>query len=791
MDLNDKRLFPIVILTAILTAAVFWSDAQAESDTFSVPSVIQPNVSFWTKIYTEYPSNHGVFHDSRKLNIIYGVIELMDPDLYGGRKTNKKRIKKAKKRYKAILAKLMRGQAPVGPVEQQVAGLFGPDTKPAEFRAAMRNIRCQTGQKDRFRDGVIRSGAHIDEIKRIFRSQGLPEDLAYLPHVESSFNPEAYSKFGAAGMWQFTRSTGKHYMKVGYTIDERRDPIISSHAAAKLLWHNYRKLQNWPMAITAYNHGLSGMLRAQRKKGSYERTFTEYRSRIFKFASRNFYSEFLAAREAAKNYRQYFGDLKLETPVKSWEVVLKSYVSLPQMARHLNLKIAELRQLNPALRHPVFRGQKYVPKGYRLRLPYRNDKDWEILLAKFEDKFYKHYQKKSRIYTVQRGDIAGEIARIHGVKLADLIAANNLNSRSTIYVNQNLRIPLPDEKPILVAKRQSNKPVTAMNTVGLPSEETEKGVKPKGKPETRLVLANQSAVQTSGGVDENMPAVESKKQARPIADQTPDITQDKATKKSPENPPDNDMFVANPMGESLSVHEERNQLPVEVATVGIESKALDVLEEKSETESPVLIADLTSDDTDATRVSDPSQIVPANKAGDQTISPLPAARPVTPANDRPQINPEVVLANIAVKKTWDQNGKQVGIIRVEVEETLGHYAEWLNVPTREIRRLNGFRYGRALHLNQKIKIPLHRVTQEEFVEKRFEHHQELAEDFFASYRVERVMTYAIKKGDNIWTLSYQEFEVPLWLIKRYNAGMDFNSLVPSQKLLIPIIEKNV
>ncbi len=791
MDLNDKRLFPIVILTAILTAAVFWSDAQAESDTFPVPSVIQPNVSFWTKIYTEYPSNHGVFHDSRKLNIIYGVIELMDPDLYGGRKTNKKRIKKAKKRYKAILAKLMRGQAPVGPVEQQVAGLFGPDTKPAEFRAAMRNIRCQTGQKDRFRDGVIRSGAHIDEIKRIFRSQGLPEDLAYLPHVESSFNTEAYSKFGAAGMWQFTRSTGKHYMKVGYTIDERRDPIISSHAAAKLLRHNYRKLQNWPMAITAYNHGLSGMLRAQRKKGSYERIFQEYRSRIFKFASRNFYSEFLAAREAAKNYRQYFGDLKLDTPVKSWEVVLKSYVSLPQMARHLNLKIAELRQLNPALRHPVFRGQKYVPKGYRLRLPYRNDKDWEILLAKFEDKFYKHYQKKSRIYTVQRGDIAGEIARIHGVKLADLIAANNLNSRSTIYVNQNLRIPLPDEKPILVAKRQSNKPVTAMNTVGLPSEETEKGVKPKGKPETRLVLANQSAVQTSGGVDENMPAVESKKQARPIADQTPDITQDKATKKSPENPPDNDMFVANPMGESLPVHEERNQLPVEVATVGIESKALDVVEEKSETESPALIADLTSDDTDATRVSDPSQIVPANKAGDQAISPLPAARPATPANDRPQINPEVVLANIAVKKTWDQNGKQVGIIRVEVEETLGHYAEWLNVPTRKIRRLNGFRYGRALHLNQKIKIPLHRVTQEEFVEKRFEYHQELAEDFFSSYRVERVMTYAIKKGDNIWTLSYQEFEVPLWLIKRYNAGVDFNSLVISQKLLIPIIEKNV
>ena len=461
MKLYAKLLPLIVILATIFSTGVLHSDARADSDFFPAPAVIEPNVSFWTKIYTQYSSNQGVLHDSRKLNRIYGVIELVDPDRHGGRKTNQKRIKKAKSQFKAILVKLMRGEAPVGPIEQKVAGLFGPGTRPAEFKAAMYNIRCQTGQKDRFRTGIIRSGAYIDEIRRIFRSYGLPEDLSYLPHVESSFNPKAYSKFGAAGMWQFTRSTGKQYMKVGYTIDERRDPIISSYAAAKLLRHNYRKLQTWPMAITAYNHGVSGMLRAKRKKGTYERIFTEYRSRIFKFASRNFYSEFLAAREAAKNYRQYFGELKLDRPVKSREVVLKGYVSLPQLARHLNLQMAELRKLNPALRHPVFRGQKYVPRGYRLKMPYRNDDEWAVLVAQIDEKFYKHYQKKSRIYTVQRGDTAGEIARIHGVKLADLIAANNLNSRATIYVNQNIRIPLPDKKPILVAEHQPPKPQPA------------------------------------------------------------------------------------------------------------------------------------------------------------------------------------------------------------------------------------------------------------------------------------------------------------------------------------------
>jgi membrane-bound lytic murein transglycosylase D len=800
MKLNSKRLFPIVFLAVIFSATVFLSDARAESDTFPMPSVIEPNVAFWTQIYTEYSSNHGVLHDSRQLNIIYGVIELVDPDRYGGRKTNKNRIKKAKKKYKAILAKLTQGKAPVGPVEQKVAKLFGPDTKPAEFRAAIRNIRCQTGQKDRFRAGVIRSGAYIDEIKRIFRSKGLPEDLAYLPHVESSFNPKAYSKFGAAGMWQFTRSTGKHYMKVGYTIDERRDPIISSYAAAKLLQHNYRKLHNWPMALTAYNHGASGMLRARRKKGTYERIFTEYRSRIFKFASRNFYSEFLAAREAATNYRQYFGDLKLDKPVKSREVVLKGYVSLPQMARHLNLNIPELRGLNPALREPVFRGQKYVPRGYRLRLPYRNDTDWETLVAKLEDQFYKHYQKKSRIYTVQRGDTAGAIARIHGVKLADLVAANNLNSRATIYVNQNLRIPLGEDTSILVAKRQPKKPLPTKALEASPPIVAASGVTTPEKSETPPVVASKSAVQTSSGSSQIVRVVEAKHSLEPVVGQVPDNAPQDGQVESEQGAPDNNLFVENPMVAYLPAQQESVQPsavtvdPVsdDVEGTGATEASPLVPVKKSEDKAIVQLADnQQSNDMKAADVSKSAPSPLPQEKSEPALSREMETRPATPTIKSPQNSPEVVLANLVVKKTWIQKGKQVGIIRVDVEETLGHYAEWLNVAAREIRRLNGMRYGRALQLNQKLKIPLHRVTREEFVEKRFEYHQELAEDFFASYRVEKVRTYSIKRGDNIWTLSHQEFEVPLWLIKRYNAGVDFNSLMPLQKLVIPVIEKNV
>ena len=82
------------------------------------------------------------------------------------------------------------------------------------------------------------------------------------------------------------------------------------------------------------------------------------------------------------------------------------------------------------------------------------------------------------------------------------------------------------------------------------------------------------------------------------------------------------------------------------------------------------------------------------------------------------------------------------------------------------------------------------MTKEAFEERRFEFHKELAEDFFASFRVEKVETYIVKRGDNIWSLSKEKFEVPVWLIKKYNSHLDFNALHPYQKLQIPIIQKN-
>jgi membrane-bound lytic murein transglycosylase D len=690
--------FSIVVGLCSLPAG---ADTITEPDTFPVYDSIRPNVSFWGKIYAQYSTTQGVIHDKRNLGIIYDVIELKDRNRHGSRKINKARIKKVKKKYKRILAKLAQGQASNGPEEQRVAALFGTQAKPVDFRNAMRNLRCQVGQKDPFRQGIIRSGAYLAEMKQIFRDAGLPEDLIYLPHVESSFNPRAYSKFGAAGMWQFTRSTGKSYMNISYAVDERRDPIISTRAAARLLKKNYKKFRNWPMAITAYNHGVTGMLRAQRRKGNYETIFKEYRSRIFKFASRNFYSEFLAARAVARDYRQYFGELVLDKPLQTQEVVLAGYGSLPEIARQLNLKLGVLRNLNPALRDPVLSGQKYVPRGFHLKLPVESGRDWQRVIAKLAPKIYKNYQKRSRIYTVRKGDTAGEIASNHGVDLNDLIAANNLDARATIHIDQIIKIPLPGDKPPLLAAVKSKQ-------------------------------AKSQTVENS-----KVPAA-----------QLQSVTFERKPEKR-------DTQIETP--ESLP-------LPM------VSSPDFDTIESNRTMETAIL------------QTRPQSAGSEKNQTAAQTVSqdPLPKAA----------LSADVVQGQLAIKRLQTYQGLPIGRIQVEVEETLGHYAEWLEVSASEIRRLNGLRYGRPIRINDSIKIPLRRVTKEVFEEKRFEFHKELAEDFFASFRIEKVHTYTVRRGDNIWTLSKEKFEVPLWLIKKYNTHLNFSALHPSQKLLIPIIEKN-
>lgn len=322
---------------------------------FPTYPVIQANVDFWEQIYTRYSTSEAVIHDRNDLTKIYGVIPIVDYLLPGAQQFNKPVLEMAKLRYSAILTRLAQGHPPTSKEERRIAAMYKGAGK-SQLLQARESIRVQIGQKERFRAGVVRSGAYLQEIKRIFRSYNLPEELAYLPHVESSFNPDARSKAGASGLWQFTRTTGKEYMRIDHTIDERHDPFIASHAAAKFLKRNHSVLESWPLALTAYNYGTSGMARAKRDKGSYERIFQEYQEGYFKFASRNFYPEFLAALRAAQKLEKNLS-LQLHKPAPPTTVLLKKRASKYPVER-----------LNPAIKPSLVQGKKQLPKGYQITL---------------------------------------------------------------------------------------------------------------------------------------------------------------------------------------------------------------------------------------------------------------------------------------------------------------------------------------------------------------------------------------------------------------------------------------
>jgi membrane-bound lytic murein transglycosylase D len=226
---------------------------------------------------------------------------------------DRKLIEQEREKIKAALRVLATGKREGLTREQQrVLDLWPESVSNQTLRAAAENVRWQLGQSNRFLAGLRRSGAYRDHIEEVIRSKNLPAGLVVLPHVESSFNPGAYSSAAAAGMWQFTRATGQRFMRIDHIVDERMDPYIAAEAAMSLLEYNYRVLGTWPLALTAYNHGAGGIARAVRETGTsdIEEIVARYNGRRFGFASRNFYAQFLAVSEVENNAERYFGDVE-------------------------------------------------------------------------------------------------------------------------------------------------------------------------------------------------------------------------------------------------------------------------------------------------------------------------------------------------------------------------------------------------------------------------------------------------------------------------------------------------
>ena len=292
-------------------------------------------------------------------------------------------VEAARARIIAALKRIANSTGTLSPEDQHIRDMWGDAGTPARLLSAIEDVRFQLGQSDRFRDGLLRAGLWQAHIVETLAYLGMPVELALVPHVESSFYAAAYSKAGAAGLWQFMRSTGRRYMRIDSAVDDRMDPFRATEAvtAAAAELQLPALLGTWPRsALTVYNHGAEGMHRAKEQVGSDDivrvlRNYHSRRSLTFGFASRNYYVSFLAALAVDRDPEKYFGPIKREPEAKFREVTMPGFVTVSALTHALHINADALRRRNPALLPACWQGRRRVPQGYVLRLPLSGS-DW-------------------------------------------------------------------------------------------------------------------------------------------------------------------------------------------------------------------------------------------------------------------------------------------------------------------------------------------------------------------------------------------------------------------------------
>jgi membrane-bound lytic murein transglycosylase D len=414
----------------------------AAEDPMPRPPELERDVQFWIRVYTEVDTNGGFLHDEHNLGVVYETLRFA---ANASPREREKIVEQGRTRYTAALRRIAAANGgPLSEEDQHILEMWGTEGTPARLLEATDEIRFQLGQSDRFKAGLIRSGAWETHIAETLANLGLPAELAVLPHVESSFNPAAYSKVGAAGLWQFMRSTGRRYMRIDNAVDDRLDPFRATEAAAQLLAYNYRLLGTWPLALTAYNHGAEGVRRAKETLGTDDivRIVRNYKGRTFGFASRNFYVSFLAALEIDRNPEKYFGPVERSSEARFQEVTVPAFVQISSLERALRIDRQRLRELNPALLRAVWDGQRHVPKAYHLRLPIDGEK-WtsDLLAARLSPGEIFAGQPEPRRYRVRAGDTVASVADQFGVTAEALSRTNRMRTSGRLKVGRVINVP--------------------------------------------------------------------------------------------------------------------------------------------------------------------------------------------------------------------------------------------------------------------------------------------------------------------------------------------------------------
>lgn len=288
---------------------------------------------------------------------------------------------------------------------------------------------------------LSRSGRYLPMMKNVLRENGLPEDLVYIALIESGFSPRAHSKANAVGYWQFIRGTGKRFgLQIDTFTDERRDPVLSTRAAAEYFKALHNLLGSWHLAMASYNVGENRVKRAVAKYGTKDLWTLIKKRRALPAETRNYVPKFIAAAMIAKNPAQYgFTDIQYEDPLSYDTVALQSPISIQKLASNLNVEVDELKLLNPKFRTdfvPIARGTETV-----VRIPVGRASDALAALSMSVTTQPKILQAEYYFYRVRRGDNLSTIARKHRTTVSNLRRLNDLSNRTLLRVGRSIKVP--------------------------------------------------------------------------------------------------------------------------------------------------------------------------------------------------------------------------------------------------------------------------------------------------------------------------------------------------------------
>lgn len=353
---------------------------------FPRPLAIEDAVHFWRQVFGEWQAHQIVLHDDEHLGIVYETIEITG--YIGGRLSAEQQMKVDLRKEHLVhqlndLNYLLHKKVGLTTEQQNLYHLILRKAGGKALKHAAERVRIQRGMKESFKMGLEASSRYNTMMREVFRQNHLPEELANLPHVESAFTTNARSPVGAVGVWQFMPTTGKRYLRIDEAIDERYDPVLSTQGAVKYLQYAFGKLGDWGLAITSYNHGLSGMVRARHEQGKdIARVIKGYDGESFGFASRNYYAEFLAVCDIMADLPRYFPEsVDYQPPPAIKQVALTKPMTSGEIAKKYHIHFTKLAELNPAWTKNAAEGLVALPANSSVWLPSFVPKEERLLMT--------------------------------------------------------------------------------------------------------------------------------------------------------------------------------------------------------------------------------------------------------------------------------------------------------------------------------------------------------------------------------------------------------------------------